>query len=95
MKEGGFRDLNILDLTRDDSEENKFLIECEQIELRLIKNLIELRTSKQITQEELSRRSGLAQQAISRIETYGNKPNLKNLIKYLLALNVDINDIFS
>lgn len=94
MGKGGLRELDISQLFENTSDIDKFLIEAERAEIKFIKNLIKLRISKDVTQKELARRSGLTQQAISRIETYGNKPNLKNLIKYLLALNIDINKIF-
>lgn len=37
---------------------------------------------------------GMTQQAVSRIERCENFPILSKLIKYLCALNLDINSIF-
>lgn len=47
-----------------------------------------------MTQRDIANKIGLSQQAVSRIEKYGNAPSITNLIKYLRALDLDINSIF-
>lgn len=74
---------------------SKFLYEVEDIEYRLIENLIAERKRKNLTQLDISKITGMSQQAISRIEKYGNRPSLTNLLKYMKAITLDINSIFS
>lgn len=62
--------------------------ELKKQEEELINKLIEIRKQKNITQKELQEKTGMIQQAISRLEI--NKditPTLKSLIKYAEALN--------
>lgn len=62
--------------------------ELKKQEEELINKLIEIRKQKNITQKELQEKTGMSQQAISRLEI--NKditPTLKSLIKYAEALN--------
>lgn len=64
------------------------LEELKKQEEELINKLIEIRKQKNITQKELQEKTGMSQQAISRLEV--NKditPTLKSLIKYAEALN--------
>lgn len=72
----------------------KFLYEVEDIEFRLIENLVKERKKRSITQKEVAEMTGLSQQAVSRIEKYGNKPSLNNLLKYMYAIGININDLF-
>lgn len=59
----------------------------EQEELELRNRLVEFRKSKNITQKDIEARSGLTQQAISRLETSKDTiPNLKSIIKYAEAI---------
>ena len=53
--------------------------------------LTEIRKSKKLTQEELSKRSGLSKSCISNIESGdNNSPTLRSLIRYANAIGVDI-----
>lgn len=59
----------------------------EQEELELRNRLVEFRKSKNITQKEIEARSGMTQQAISRLESSKDTiPNLKTIIKYAEAI---------
>lgn len=59
----------------------------EQEELELRNRLVEFRKSKKITQKEIEARSGMTQQAISRLESSKDTiPNLKTIIKYAEAM---------
>lgn len=61
----------------------------KEFELRL--KLIEARKKAGLTQKEVEERSGLAQQAISRIETDNNiSPSIKSLIKYVDAIGYEL-----
>lgn len=51
------------------------------------------RMSRGITQDELAIRSGIAQSAISRIESGGQAPSLRTLVKLAYAMNSEL-DIF-
>lgn len=72
----------------------KFLYEVEDMEFQLIKNLVKERKKRSITQKEIAEKTGLSQQAISRIEKYGNKPTLTIYLKYMYAIGININDLF-
>lgn len=53
--------------------------------------LTEIRKSKKLTQEELSKRSGLSKSCISNIESGdNNSPTLRSLIRYANAIDVEI-----
>lgn len=73
---------------------DKISCESKKIERIFIKNLIDLRHEKGLTQQELATKTGLTQQAISSLEKCGRKPTLTNLIKYLLGLDININNLF-
>lgn len=65
-----------------------------EIEIKFLKNLIKLRKANGLTQHDLASKSGLTQQAVSSMERGDRKPTLPNIIKYLSALNIDLNEIF-
>lgn len=76
------------------NEYEKFIYDTANMEYNLIRNLVIERKRKNLTQKDISNITGLSQQAVSRMERFGNKPSLFNLLKYLKALNLDINTIF-
>ncbi|MBX4262778.1 helix-turn-helix transcriptional regulator (plasmid) [Clostridium estertheticum] len=57
---------------------------------QLIKMLVEFRKNIGLTQNEVSQKSGLTQQMISRIEKLDNSPTLDNFIKYVMALGLKL-----
>ena len=65
--------------------------ECS-IQDKLIRmQLADIRKSKHLTQEELSKKSGLSKSCISNIESGDNSsPTLRSLIRYVNALGVNI-----
>lgn len=89
-----YRAFNVEDFINLNDQEEKFLYEVEEVQCKLIQNLIKRRNEKNLTQKDIANKTGLSQQAVSRIEKYGNAPSISNLIKYLLALELDINSIF-
>lgn len=85
---------NIEEFVNFNNEKEKFLYEVENQQFILIQNLICKRIEMNMTQMDIANKTGLSQQAVSRIEKYGNTPSIANLIKYLYALGLDINSIF-
>lgn len=72
--------------------ENNFNKLVENNKNNFVVLLRNIRKSKNISQEELSKITGLTQQQISRLENANKEgPNLGTLMKYLTALNIDIN----
>ena len=65
--------------------------ECS-IQDKLIRmQLADIRKSKHLTQEELSKKSGLSKSCISNIESGANSsPTLRSLIRHVNALGVNI-----
>lgn len=59
-------------------------------EYELVKELVKKRKDSGISQSMVAKKSGLKQQVVSRIETEGNSPTLKNLLRYLDALDLTI-----
>ena len=57
---------------------------------RLMGDLMNAREKRGLTQKEVALRSGLSQQAVSRMECLTNLPTLTNLVKYMSALNVKL-----
>ena len=56
----------------------------------LIDKLVKLRHSKGMSQKQLAEKTGLSQQAISRIECGAYAPSLKTLLRIVKALNARI-----
>lgn len=76
---------------RIEKDENfKYCIESAQSEYELIQMLVKIREENGLTQSDISARTGLTQQMISRIEKIGNMPRLDNFLKYVSALGVKI-----
>ena len=63
--------------------------EIFQEEMRFKQILIEARKSKEYTQKELCERSGLSQQAVSRLEK-GQGGTIDTVIKYLYAMGLKL-----
>lgn len=90
-----YNKVNLDDMINSLSDNGKYLYGVEDQEYRLIENLVAERKRQSLTQAGISVRTGMSQQAVSRIEKYGNKPSLTNLLKYMKALNLDINSMFN
>lgn len=61
-----------------------------QREYEIIKQLVKIRTEMGYTQNDVARQSGLTQQMVSRIETADNSPTLRNFIKYIDGLGLEL-----
>lgn len=57
-----------------------------RIESEIIQATIEARKKGKITQEELSKKTGLKQSAIARVESGTHSPTMQTMIKYLYAI---------
>ena len=68
-----------LKLTPEEEEEIK-------LEMSIIKATIEARKKANLSQEELSKKTGIRQPAIARIENHTHSPNMRTLIKMLLPM---------
>jgi len=64
--------------------------DSRRMEYKILADLIELRKIKGITQIDMAKKSGIKQQAISRIEKKENSPTLKTLCALADVLDVDI-----
>jgi transcriptional regulator with XRE-family HTH domain len=60
---------------------------------KLARTIQNLRTSKQLTQEELAERLNVSQSWLARIETGREIPNLKRLQQIARALDVKVKDL--
>lgn len=68
-----------LNITQEQEEEIR-------MEMEIIQATIEARKSKKISQEELSKRTGLKQSAIARVESGVHSSSINTLIKILYPL---------
>jgi len=59
-------------------------------EFEIIREVIQKRKELGISQIKIAEQSGLRQQVVSRIETEGNSPTLRNFLKYLDAAGLSI-----
>lgn len=70
--------------------ELKKAYECAQREYEVLRQLVRIRNEMGFSQNDIARRSGLTQQMISRIETSDNSPTLRNFIRYVDSLGLEI-----
>jgi predicted transcriptional regulator len=59
-------------------------------EYEIIKQLVKIRNEMGLSQSDIARKSGLTQQMVSRIENVDNSPTLKNFIKYVDSVGLEI-----
>lgn len=77
---------------RNDVELAEYVREFEQ-EYELMQSLVKARKELGLTQKDISKRSGLTQQMVSRMEKIDNSPTLTNFLRYISAIGLDINVI--
>ncbi|MBR4412903.1 MAG: helix-turn-helix transcriptional regulator [Lachnospiraceae bacterium] len=63
--------------------------ELFEAEMKFKQALIEARLAEQLTQNDVSLRSGLSQQAVSRLER-GNGASLETIMKYLMSIGYSL-----
>lgn len=64
--------------------------DIEKAVAKLVFVLVNLRLEKDVSQNEMVRRTGLSKSMISKIETFHSTPSLVTLIKYAKALNIEM-----
>ncbi|MEI8217384.1 MAG: helix-turn-helix transcriptional regulator [Eubacteriales bacterium] len=74
---------------KDDLELKKAYDRAEY-EYEVVKQLVKLRNDMGFSQSAVAKESGLTQQMVSRIETIDNSPTLRNFIKYVDSLGMEI-----
>ena len=57
-----------------------------RIEMEIIQATIEARRKRKITQAEISKKSGLTQSVVARVESGTHSPTIQTMIKYLHAI---------
>ena len=81
-------DSEAVQMFKDYEAKHRDAARIEQNELDLRNRLVQFRRSKNITQKEIEARSGMTQQAISRLETSRDTiPNIKTLLRYADAID--------
>jgi len=61
-----------------------------QQEYEVVKQIVKMRNEMGLSQSDVARQSGLTQQMVSRIETVDNSPTLRNFIKYVDSVGLEI-----
>lgn len=82
-------------ILEESSEQDKIMYYVVDSEFKLIDNLIKERERQGLKQVDIAIKTGLSKQAVSRLEKHRKSPSILTLIKYLLALNIDINSLFT
>ena len=59
-------------------------------EYELLKQLIKIRNEMGYSQKDVAQQSGLTQQMVSRIETVDNSPTLRNFMKYICGMGLEL-----
>lgn len=70
--------------------ELKKAYDSAQHEYEVVKQLVKMRNEMGLSQRDVANQSGLTQQMVSRIETVDNSPTLRNFIKYVDSLGLEI-----
>ncbi|QNU67446.1 helix-turn-helix transcriptional regulator [Ruminiclostridium herbifermentans] len=74
---------------KNDNELKKEYNESQR-EYEIVKQLVKMRNDMGLSQSDVAKKSGLTQQMVSRIETIDNSPTLKNFIKYVDSVGLEI-----
>lgn len=75
-------------LLRDSEFRN--MLEAAEMERVLIKNIMKFRQDSGLSPNDLAKKSGMSRQAITSIEKPTSTPKLKNFIRYINALGLEI-----
>lgn len=73
-----------------DAEIREYIQEFDK-QYEIMQSIVKTRREIGLTQKEISKRSGLTQQMVSRMEKVDNSPTLANFLKYISALGLEIN----
>ena len=89
VKSDGEREREIINELISSDENLRKQPELFVAEMAFKQALIEARMAEQLTQNDVSLRSGLSQQAVSRLER-GNGASLETIMKYLLSIGYSL-----
>ena len=89
IKSNSEEEKKIIEGIIDSDEELRKQHELFVEEMRFKQALIDARKSKELTQKEVSKPSGLSQQAVSRLEK-GHGGTIDTVIKYLYAMGLTL-----
>ena len=78
------------EMIKNDLQMEKYVEEFNR-EYELMQEIVKVRKELGLTQKDISNRSGLTQQMVSRMEKINNSPTLMNFIKYITALGLEVN----
>jgi DNA (cytosine-5)-methyltransferase 1 len=84
------REIRPLAFVMENDIELKKAYEYAQLEYEVLKQLVKMRNEMGLSQSDVAKKSGLTQQMVSRIETVGNSPTLRNFLKYVDSLGLEI-----
>ncbi|HOJ11501.1 MAG TPA: helix-turn-helix transcriptional regulator [Clostridiales bacterium] len=88
-----FKKINVKDEINKRLENNielKQAYDNAQHEYEVVKQIVKMRNEMGLSQSDVARQSGLTQQMVSRIETVDNSPTLRNFIRYVDSLGLEI-----
>lgn len=87
-----FAKMDVESIIKTKREDKEFDTEYKKIkkEYELIEKLVEARKQRNITQQQLSKVTGISQQAISRIEKEKHIPKVDTLIRILDGLDLEL-----
>ena len=74
----------------ENNAELKKAYDHSQQEYEVVKQIVKMRNEMGLSQSDVARQSGLTQQMVSRIETVDNSPTLRNFIKYVDSVGLEI-----
>ena len=78
-------------------QQEKQIVSKEQIKLinqQLLKNIVKVRKGRGWTRAELSRRCGISESALSRIENGNNTISIRSLIRIAIGLQTPLSTFF-
>jgi len=74
----------------ENDNELKKAYDSAQHEYEVVKQLVKIRNEMGFSQSDVARQSGLTQQMVSRIEVVDNSPTLRNFMKYIDSMDLEV-----
>lgn len=74
----------------ENDNELKKAYDSAQHEYEVVRQLVKIRNEMGFSQSDVARQSGLTQQMVSRIEVVDNSPTLRNFMKYIDSMDLEI-----
>lgn len=87
-----FKKIDVKSIVEAERKDKEFDIEYIKVkkEYELIEKVVQIRNQKKITQKELAEKTGVSQQAISRLELEKHIPKIDTFIKILDGLDLEL-----